>query len=137
MLRAQFAQPFQKPGGWLHQVHVAHHRLDNNGGDFAANFFHGAFHASEVVVIQHQRLRGHLRRYARRRRIAEGQGAGTGLHQQEIGMAVIAAFELDDLAAAGVSPREANRAHGRLGAGRHQPHFFKTRQQAGQQLGHF
>ena len=75
--------------------------------------------------------------HARRIWLAEGQRAGTGFHQQTVGMAVIAAFELNDLIAAGEAAGQANRAHGRFGAGVHHPHHIHGRDQLGHQLRHF
>ena len=46
-------------------------------------------------------------------------------------MAVIAAFELDDLRRPGEAAREAQRRHRRFGAGRHEPHHLERRQPRG------
>ena len=50
-------------------------------------------------------------------------------------MAVIAAFEFQDEAAAGEAARQAQRAHGGFGAGADQPHHFHARHQLDQQFG--
>ena len=63
--------------------------------------------------------------------------AGAGLHQQRIDVAVIAAFELDGEIAAGEAARQAQRAHGRFGAGVHQPHHFHRGHGLRDQLGQF
>ena len=44
-------------------------------------------------------------------------------------MAVVTAFKLDDLVPASKATRQANGAHGGLGAGRHQAHRFNRRHQ--------
>lgn len=80
---------------------------------------------------------GEISRHARRVRLAEGQRAGTGFHQQAVGMAVVAAFELDDLVAAGEAARQANRAHGGFGTGVHHAHHIHGRHQLGYQRRHF
>ena len=51
-------------------------------------------------------------------------------------MAVVAAFELHDLAAARVAAREPQRRHRRLGARGHEAHHLHRRQQAAERLGH-
>ena len=64
----------------------------------------------EVVVRQRQREVGGAVRHARRGRHAEGQRAGAGLDQEAVAVAVIAALEFDDLAAAGEAARQAHGA---------------------------
>ena len=93
--------------------------------------------ACDIVIVQHQGLRRDFRGNAGRTGVAESQRAGAGLHQQEIGVAVVTAFELDDLAAPGKAARQADGAHGGLGAGTHQTHLLHGRHQLAQQLGHF
>jgi hypothetical protein len=48
---------------------------------------------------------------------AERDDAGAGAGQQRVDVAVVAAGELHDLAAAGEAARQPDRAHRRLGAG--------------------
>jgi hypothetical protein len=61
--------------------------------------------------------------------------AGAGLDQQAVGMAVVAALELDQHVAAGVAAGQADGAHRRLGAGRNQAHHVHRRHQFAQQVG--
>ena len=84
-------------------------------------------HGGEVVVGHDDRQFGDRRRHAGRRRLPERERAGSRLHQQAVAVAVVAAFELQDLRAARVAAREAQRGHRRLGAGRHEPHQFERR----------
>ena len=58
---------------------------------------------------------------------AERRHARSGLHQQRIDVAVVAAFELDGQVAPGEAARQAERAHGGFGAGIHQPHHLDGR----------
>ena len=58
---------------------------------------------------------------------AQRRHAGSGLDQQRIDVAVIAAFELDGQIAAGESARDAQRAHGGFGAGIDQAHHLHRR----------
>src|SRR5690606_39760000 len=44
--------------------------------------------------------------------VAEGKHAGTGLDEKAVGMAVVAAFEFDDLGPAGKAPGQADGGHG-------------------------
>src|SRR5690606_16730785 len=56
--------------------------------------------------------------------------------QQAVGVAVVAALELDDLVAAGVAACQANRTHGRFGAGADHAHHVHRRHQLAHLLGH-
>ena len=76
-----------------------------------------------------------LLRDASRAGDAEGGHAGAGLDQQAIGVAVIAALELDDVFAAGEAAREADRRHGRLGAGGDEAQLLDGRQGGDDELG--
>ena len=60
-------------------------------------------------------------------RQAEGGDAGAGLGEQRVDVAVVAAGELDDTAAAGEAAGQPDRAHRRLGAGVDQPHLLDRR----------
>ena len=92
--------------------------------------------AREIVVGQHDRFVGDRGRHAGGRWLPERQRAGAGLHEQAVAMAVVAAFELHDLAAAGESARKPQRRHRRFGARRNEPHHLDRRQQAAQRFGH-
>ncbi len=63
-------------------------------------------------------------RYALRIGDPQGRHARTGLHQQRIHVAVVAAFELHDEVAPGEAAGHANGRHGGFGAGVHQPHHL-------------
>ena len=54
----------------------------------------------------------------------KGRQAGTGLGQERIDVSVVAAGELHDLRPAGVAASQADGAHGRLGARRHEAHLL-------------
>ena len=79
---------------------------------------------------------GQCGRHSRGTGNPERQRAGTGLHQQRIGMTVVAALEFDDGVAPGKSPGQANRAHGRLGTGADHPHHVHGRHQFAKPRGH-
>ncbi len=81
----------------------------------------------DVVVVERHGVSGERLRHARRGGHAEGQRTGAGLDQQGIGMAVVAALELHDGVAAGEAARQADGAHGRLGAGTDEAHQLDGR----------
>ncbi|KAF1852355.1 hypothetical protein Lal_00037083 [Lupinus albus] len=119
-----------------HQVHVARHRFHDHAGNLVAGILEGLFQLGGVVVVQHQGVLGEVFRHPGRGRIAEGQQAAAGLHQQGIGVAVVAAFELDDLVAPGGATGQAQRAHGGFGAGGDQADLFDGGHQLDDLFGH-
>ncbi|MNS62408.1 hypothetical protein D3C72_954670 [compost metagenome] len=127
MLRAQLAAALGKGRRGAHEVHVAGDRLDHQAGDVLAVQREGLFELLQVVVLEHQRVLHHLGRHAGRGRVAEGGQARAGLHQQRVGMAVVAAFELDDGLAAGGAARQVQRAHRGFGARTHEAHHRHRR----------
>jgi hypothetical protein len=117
VLVAQLADALDEGHAGAHEVHVAGDRLDHHAGDVVAVGLEGGLDLFDVVVLQHQGVLHHLGRHAGAGGVAEGGQARAGLDQQGVGMAVVAAFELDDLAAAGGAARQADGAHAGLGAG--------------------
>ena len=79
---------------------------------------------------------GEIGGYARAVGLTQGEGAGAGLDQQGVGVAVVAAFKLDDLVAAGVTAGQPDGAHGRLGAGVDHPHLLHGGDDLAHLLGH-
>ena len=108
-------------------VHVAGHRLDDDAGDLRADLTEYALDLIGVVVVEGHGVAGERLGHARRGGHAERQRTGTGLDQQGIGMAVIAALELHDGVAAGEAAGQTNGAHGRLGARTDEAHQFDGR----------
>ena len=78
----------------------------------------------QIVVLQHESVLRHLRRHPRAGRHAESGQTRPGLHQQSIGMAVVAPLELDQQLATRDTACQTDRAHGGLGARTHQSHHF-------------
>src|SRR6266508_3160750 len=68
--------------------------------------------------------------------MAQSERARTGLDEQAVCMAVIAALELHDAATAGDPARKPQRRHGRLRSGADQSHQFKPRDESNESLGH-
>ena len=129
--RALRAQRLEEAGRGRHAAHVAGHRLDDDAGDLAPGLGKAALERRGVVVRQRRRRGGDRGRNPGRIRHAERQRARARLHQQPVGMAVVAALELDDAVAAGESAREADRAHRRLGAGAHHAQALDGRHELG------
>ena len=65
------------------------------------------------------------------------QGGGAGSHQQAVAVAVVAAFELDDLVPASGPPGQPDGGHHRLGAGVDHTHHLNARYQLHHELGNF
>ena len=135
MLGAQLANALHERHAGAHEVHVAGDRLDHHAGDLVALGGKRLFDLGNVVVFQHQGVLHHFRRHARTGGVAEGGQAGAGLHQQCICMTVIAALELDQLAATGVAARQADGAHAGFGARTHQANLFGAGRQLEDLLG--
>src|SRR3546814_5682583 len=89
----------------LDQIHSACDRFYDNAGYVRAVLLERLFYCLESVEVQHQRVLDELGGHAGRCGVAECQHARSGLDQQAVGMAVIAAFELNDLGAAGKPAR--------------------------------
>ena len=132
--RADVAQALQKARLRQNDAHVAGDRLDDQRGDLIRERFAQPFDRRQVVVGREQRVRGGGPRDAGARRHAERRQARARLHQKLIGVAVIAAFELDDLLAPRVRPRHADRAHRRFGAGAHEAHALDRRHHRSHEL---
>ena len=111
------AQAFEIPWRRRDAAGVADDGFDDDGGDLSGMRRKRSLDRSEIVVGQSQgEMRDFLRNSGRAGN-AEGGDAGAGFDQQAIGVAVIAAFELDDDFPARGGPRQADRRHGGLGAG--------------------
>ena len=131
------AQGLQEILGGGDTVHVAGHRLHDDGGDVVAVFFESLGDAGGIVVVQHQGVGGDGFRYAGGAGGAgNGDGAGAGFHQQAVHVPVVATFKLDDLVAAGVAAGQADGAHGGFGAGVDHAHHVHGGHQFADLVGH-
>ena len=114
---AERPQSLEESGRRRHHAHVAGDGLDNDGGDLPAAPRHDALDRGKVVERHGRGQRRQGRGNAQAVRQSEGRAARARLDQQAVGVAVIAALELEnDIASRGAS-REPDGAHGRLGAG--------------------
>ena len=136
VLVALLAQAFEEARCRRYAVHVARHRLNDDAGHGLADVGQGLLDGGDVVERQGQGVLGEVGRYARRAWHALGQQAGTGFYQQAVGVAVVAAFELDDGITAGVATGQADGAHGGFGARADHAHHFHGRYQRADQVGH-
>ena len=137
MPRAQLTQRAQEFAAAAYQVHVASHRLHNDAGDLRAVQSEGFMQLLAIVVVEHHRVARHVGGHSGRARVTGCQRARARLHQQAVGVAVIAAFEFYDPVPSGGAARKPYRAHRSLGAGRHQTQLFDRRHQTHDALGEF
>lgn len=101
--------------------HVAGGGLGDDRRDVRPLRGEGRLDGDEVVVGQHDGVAGRRAGDPGRVGQAEGGDAGAGGGEQPVGVAVVAAGELDDLGAAGEAPGQPDRRHGRLGPRVDQP----------------
>ncbi len=128
--RAQVTQCSQKLSGRRHEIHVAGNRLDDDCRDPIALRPENCFQHCGIVIVEHDRVRGDLRGYTGRTRLAQCQRARTSFHQKRVRVSVIAALELDYLRASRKATRQPDRGHRRLGARTDQANLLHRRQAA-------
>lgn len=92
-------------------------------------------HAGQIVELGGEGVPGRPHRHAGAAGVAPRQGGGAGVDQHTVGVAVIAALELDELVPAGGSPGQPEGGHDRLGAGIHHAHHLNVGHHADHQLG--
>ena len=85
---------------------------------------HDGLDRRDVVEGGHERVGDRALGHAGRAGDAERRDAGAGRDEQRVGVAVVAAVELQDLAPAGEAARDAQRAHRGLGAGGDEAHLL-------------
>src|SRR5690606_28686056 len=102
-----------------------------------AEFLEGSFNCIQFVVVEYDGVLGEFGGYACRGWVAECQQARACLDQQDIGVAVVAAFERDDLRASGCGASQADGCHGGFGAGADESYFLDGRQACGNRFGDF
>ena len=135
MARRQFAQAGEKAWRGRDDAVVRSDRFDDNGGDGIRVRREDRLDRGEVVVFGHERMPSDVGRHAGRIGLAVGERAGPCLHQHAVGMAVVAAGELDDVVAPREAASRADRAHDRLGAGRDHAQLLHRRHQRAHEFG--
>ncbi len=137
VLPGDFAQALQEAFRRRDDAHVAGHRLDDHGSDFFGVPGEQGADALQVVVTRHQGILHGGRRHARRIGQPQRGDARTGLHQQQVGVAVVAAFEFDDFVPFGVGARQPQRGHGGFGAAVDEAHHLDVGHEVAHQFGQF
>ena len=117
------------------QAHIAGNGFDDDGGNVVAAAVHEFPEGVGIVIGDGQRVFGRAGCDARAVRLTEGSGAGTGLDQQAVAVAVIAADEFHDFIAARIAPGDADGAHRRFRTGVDHAQFFDGRIDFFDQLG--
>ena len=120
-------QRWEKLRRWRNDTHVGRDRLDDDGRHFVPVGLQQRLDRLHVVVAGHQRQVSVSRWHARAVGHAEGEAAGPGPDQEAVGMAVVAALELDDLVTARERASDSNGAHAGLGAGAHEAEHLDGR----------
>mmetsp|Transcript_10241 Transcript_10241/g.17627 ORF Transcript_10241/g.17627 Transcript_10241/m.17627 type:complete len:515 (-) Transcript_10241:180-1724(-) len=113
VLGGQLAQALQELLGGGDEARVAHHGLQDDGRHLV--LLQQGLHALQVLVGGDQGAGGGALGHAGGVGQAEGGHARAGLHEEAIGVAVVAPVELDDLLAAGEGAHQAEHAHAGLG----------------------
>ena len=111
-----FPQTFEEAEIGGDKAGIAHHRLEDHTGDRVGVFGKQGLDRLKVVVWGGEGVGGGAARYAGGVRQAQGGHTRAGLHQEHVGVAVVAAFELDHLFAAGVGAHQAQHGHAGLGS---------------------
>jgi hypothetical protein len=102
------AEAFEKACLRRDAAHVAGDRLDDDRRNLLGVRVEQRVHRSEVVEGGRQRVRGHPRWDAGAVRHAERCQTRSGPNEESVGVAVIAARELDDLVASSCGARDAD-----------------------------
>ncbi len=121
LLVADVAQPAKKSRGRRHEAHVAGNGFDDHRGDRARIRGEHVLDRREIVVARDQRVAGGRGSDTGAGRRPEREHPRSRLHEERVGVPVIAAFELDDLVAPCRRARDADRAHRRLGTRADEP----------------
>ena len=118
------------------QVKQTFAQLDDDAGDLLAELGEGLLDLFAVVVVEGDGVFCQGDRNTGGGGLTQGEHAGARLHQQGVGMSVVAAFELDDLVPSGEASGQADRRHGGLGAGGDHAHQIHAGDQLADLVGH-
>ena len=118
VLRGELAQPLEEPGLRQHRADVVRDRLEDDRGDVAVVLVERALDRVGVVERAHDRGRDDLGEHAAGERVlgADALGGRDHVHRDRVVPAVVAALELDHVAAAGRGAREPECVERRLAA---------------------
>jgi hypothetical protein len=112
-------------------------RFEDDSGDRFRILPKGGANGFDVIERERNRQRGKFAGHSGAVRAAMSQRATAGLDEQGVHVAVITAFKLDDLIAAGEAARQAKTGHGRFRAAVDHAHLFDRGHPAADKLGHF
>ena len=126
-MSAQLSAALHERNGGADKVHVAANRLHHQASHLRAVQSKTLLKLCQVVVLKYQGVLYRFRRHTGAGRVAKGGQARASFDQQCIGVAVIAAFKLDDFAAAGGSACQTQGAHGGFSAGTDKANHFNGR----------
>src|SRR6185312_15751845 len=127
MVARHFAQPRDKSGRRLDGSRVADDGLENDASDQAGMARKRRFHSGEIVVRQRQRVHRSFIRHPRRTWNAERRHTAASLHQQSVGVAVVAALKLDKKWTPRKAARQAYRRHAGLCSRRNEAQLLNRR----------
>ncbi len=117
MLLGFLPQQIQEAWLWQYQSHIASYRLHNNSSDFLTLLGKDSLEGFCIIVWNGNGVLCRTRSYPRAIRHTKGGHATTGLYQQAVAMAMIAADELHNLIAVGIATSQSQGTHGSLCAG--------------------
>jgi hypothetical protein len=98
VLGTQFAAPLHKWHAGAHKIHIACDRFNHQASEFFAVQRERFFKLGNMVVFQNQGVLDYFRRHTCAGGVAKGSKARPCFDQQRIRMAVVTAFEFNDLA---------------------------------------
>ena len=127
MFSGFFSHSFEEFLSGGNHVHIPGNCFNDHAGDFVAFFVKEFFELFGIVVFQNDRVVCDSSGDTGRARCTEGQQAGAAFNQQGIAVAVVAAFKLHNLIAAGVAASPTDGAHAGFGAGGDETDFFNGR----------
>ena len=117
MLGRQLLQAFEEPVLRGHAAHVTRHGLHDDASNVATLCPKDTGQGVEIIECEGYRVARIVDGDTGACRDAECRGAAARFDQEAVGVAVVAASELDDLVPSRRAPGKADGAHGRLRAG--------------------
>ena len=127
MLFCFVAESFQEAFYRRYAAHISGHRFYDDSGDVITLVIHDFPEGFDVIVRSYQSVLGSTFGDAGTIGAAEGRGAGACFDQEAIAMAVVAAFEFQNLISTGIATSSAEGAHGGFGTGVYHAKLFDGR----------
>ena len=135
VLLGEFPQTFQEAGFGLNESSVANDRFENDTGNGIRVLGEQRLDRLQIVVGSGEGVGCGAARYSGGIGQAEGCHTGSGLHQEHVGVAVIAAFKLDHLVASGEGAHQSKNRHAGLGAAVDEAHHLDAGNSVDHHLG--